>query len=307
MSADGITVVKDFTNELTDLEMLEFRCEPGTLKNLNLELGKLVLECIQSKADRKDRDKSSAGRGTVLLAQIAQDAVNNMDPELACGLATDLNDALDAGYAEATVVSFNTWRDMCETQNNAIPQALGKLTDTLLAGKYALATSALNGEVRSDLKHAMKAAHAAGNLVRTVTAIKEALASAEAAAIARSAAVGEALLRSLLHLLMTKNAHQIVWGRRVVHRIPCTPHLALSQEARCESGPACSHRRVAEMGIGLAIGCGDCVGMSMKRVAKRGAADCARACAISAGLARAGHAAKEVTLGLDALPALVRR
>ena len=182
MSADGATVVKDFTNELTDLEKMEFSCEPGTLKNLNLELGKLVLECIQSKADRKDRDKSSAGRGTVLLAQIAQDAVNNMDPELACGLATDLNDALDAGYAEATVVSFNTWRDMCETQNNAIPQALGKLTDTLLAGKYALATSALNGEVRSDLKHAMKAAHAAGNLVRTVAAIKEALASAEAAA-----------------------------------------------------------------------------------------------------------------------------
>ena len=182
MSADGLTVVKDFTNELTDLEKLEFACEPGTLKNLNLELGKLVLECIQSKADRKDRDKDSAGRGTILLAQIAQDSVDNMDPELACGLATDLNDALDAGYAEATVVSFNTWRDMCETQNNAIPVALGKLTDTLLAGKYALATSALNGEVRSDLKHAMKAAHAAGNLARTVTCIKEALASAEAAA-----------------------------------------------------------------------------------------------------------------------------
>ena len=112
MSDDGLTVVKDFTNELSDLEKMEFACEPGTLKNLNLELGKLVLECIQSKADRKDRDKASAGRGTILLAQIAQDSADNMDPELACGLATDLNDALDAGYAEATVVSFNTWRDM---------------------------------------------------------------------------------------------------------------------------------------------------------------------------------------------------
>jgi len=28
MSADGLTVVKDFTNELTDLEKLEFACEP---------------------------------------------------------------------------------------------------------------------------------------------------------------------------------------------------------------------------------------------------------------------------------------
>ena len=156
-----------------------------------------------------------------------------MDPELACGLATDLNDALDAGYAEATVVSFNTWRDMCETQNNAIPQALGKLTDTLLAGKYALATSALNGEVRSDLKHAMKAAHAAGNLVRTVAAIKEALASAEAAAIARSAAVGEALLRSLLHLLMAKSAHQIMWGQRVVRTPPCVEPRGSVREWIC--------------------------------------------------------------------------
>ena len=116
MSADGSTLVKDFTHELTDLEKTEYACEPGTLKNLNLELGKLVLECIQSRADRNDRDKAAAGLGSILLTHLARDAVTNMDPELACGLATDLNDALDAGYAEATVVCFNTWRDMCETQ-----------------------------------------------------------------------------------------------------------------------------------------------------------------------------------------------
>jgi hypothetical protein len=178
MSADGQTVLQDFTHQLTDQERLEMACEPGTLKNYNLELGKIVLELIQSKADRKDRDKAAAGMGTVILARIATEASANMDPELACGLATDLNDALDSGYPDATVVCFNTWRDMCETQNNAIPDALGKLTDTLLAGKYALATSALNSEVRADLKHAMKTSKAAGNLALTVAAIKETLASA---------------------------------------------------------------------------------------------------------------------------------
>ena len=33
----------------------------------------------------------------------------------------------------------------------------------------------------------------------------------------------------------------------------CAPHPALSQGARCGSGSACSHRRVAEMGVGLAM------------------------------------------------------
>ena len=181
LDANG-AVVADYTHVLTDEEKTECSVEPGTIRIVNLAMGKAILECITSNACRKEREKSTSGLGTLCLAQIAAEAQTNMDPELACTLVQELNDWLDAGFSGATLVSFMEWRDAAESANNAIPEALGKLTTTLLAGRYAIATSSLNSEIKTELKHAMRSSSASGNLDLTVAAIKETLASAEAAA-----------------------------------------------------------------------------------------------------------------------------